>query len=77
MFETILFKPGQKEFVGQRMMTVEQLIKEPTTEEIEMAIETLKNGKVPLKDNIKSELLKNNGKAVTKKLEQIVKKARR
>lgn len=50
------------------------MIHEPTTEEIEMAIEMLKNGKELGKDDITAELLRNSEKAVMKKLEKIIKK---
>jgi len=48
---------------------------EPTTEEIEMAIEILKNGKAPRKDDITTELLRKSGKTVMEKLKQIIIKA--
>lgn len=53
MFETILLKTRQTEFVVQYTTTVEQLmIHEPTMEEIEMEIEMLKSGKAPGEDDI-------------------------
>jgi hypothetical protein len=51
------------------------MIHEPTTEEIKMAIEMLKNSKAPGEDDITTELLRKSGKAVMKKLEQIIIKA--
>lgn len=55
MFETILHKTRQTEPVDHYMTTVEQMIHEPTTEEIKMAIDILKNGKAPGEDDITTE----------------------
>jgi len=62
IFETILLKTRHTEPID--MTTVEQMIHEPTTEEIKMAIE---NGKAPGEDDITTELLRKSGKAVMKK----------
>jgi hypothetical protein len=43
--------------------------------EIKMAIDILKNDKAPEEDDITTELLSKSGKAVMKKLEQIITKA--
>ncbi|KAF0708802.1 craniofacial development protein 2-like, partial [Aphis craccivora] len=75
MFETILLKTRQTEPEDYYMTTVEQTIHEPTTEEIKMAINILKNGKAPGEDGITTELLRKSGKAVMEKLEQIITKA--
>lgn len=72
MFETLLNKTKQTEPADQYTTTVEQMIHEPTTEEIEMAIDMLKNGKAPGEDDITTELLRKSGKTVMKKLEQII-----
>jgi len=50
-------------------------VHKPTTEEIVMAIEMLKNGKASGEDDITTELLRKSGKTVMKKLEQIIIKA--
>ena len=57
------------------MTAVEQMIHEPTTEEIKMAIDILKNGKPFGEDDITTELLRKSWKAVMRKLEQIITKA--
>lgn len=66
MFQTILLKPGQEEFVKQYMTTVKLLKNEPITEKIEMTFEMLKNSKTPREYNQTPEILKKNGKAATK-----------
>lgn len=48
-FETILFKSEQGESIEPHKLAVEQLINEPTTEEIKIAIEMLKNVNHPEK----------------------------
>jgi hypothetical protein len=61
MFNKILNQPYQVD-VEENLSTVKQRLGEPTIEEVERAVDLLKNKKAPGKDAIIAELLEKGGK---------------
>lgn len=70
MFEKMLNQPSQLDS-EENLSTVEQKLDEPMIEEVERAVEMLKNGKAPVKDAIIAELLKERGKDLMLQLKLI------
>ncbi|CAI6348685.1 unnamed protein product [Macrosiphum euphorbiae] len=71
MFETMLNQPTQVE-LEENLNTVEQRLDEPTLEEVERAVNMLKNRKAPGEDAIVAELLKEGGKELMTRLKRLV-----
>jgi len=81
MFNKILNQPFQAD-VEENLSMVEQdqkedvrkfvRLDEPTIEEVEMAVDMLKNGKAPGEDAIVAELLKEGGKELMKQLKWLI-----
>ena len=67
MFETMLNQPTQVE-LEENLNTVEQRLDEPTLEEVERAVNMLKNRKAPGEDAIVAELLKGGEKELMTQL---------
>ncbi|KAL4084697.1 hypothetical protein QTP88_027621 [Uroleucon formosanum] len=71
MFETMLNQPTQVD-VEENLSTVEQRLDEPTIEEVERAVDMLKNGKAPEEDAIVAELLIGGKKELMTQLKRLV-----
>jgi hypothetical protein len=53
-------------------LTAESLVKEPTQEEMEKAIDNLKTNKAPGEDDIIAELIKNSSRELKKRLHALI-----
>lgn len=73
-FEEMLNVSTRTETSDDNVVIVEQYLEEPSSEEVKMAVEMLKEGKAPGKDSIMPELLKKGESTIIMNLKQLINK---